>query len=85
MEEGFDLLVSGDAIVETITGGPVRLLSFWLARLTFWPGTAPPKGTRALSEYTPALRIACGLTWGLGMGDIIAKLRSLFINSIGTV
>ncbi len=28
MEEGFDLLVSGDAIVETITGGPVRLLSF---------------------------------------------------------
>lgn len=32
-----DLLVSGDAIVDTMTGGPVRRLNFWLATREPWP------------------------------------------------
>ena len=32
-----DLLVSGDCIVDTMTGGPVRRLSFWLATRAPWP------------------------------------------------
>lgn len=54
-----DLLVSGEAIVDTMTGGPVRRVSFWLTTKVPWPCTGTPTGTRALSDVgTPPLRIS---------------------------
>lgn len=53
-----DLLVSGDAIEDTMTGGPVRRLSFWLATRAPWPWPGAPIGTRALSAGPPPLRIS---------------------------
>lgn len=54
-----DLLVSGDAIVDTMTGGPVRRLSFWLTARALWPWPGAPIGTRALSPAgPPPLRIS---------------------------
>ncbi len=54
-----DLLVSGEAIVDTMTGGPVRRLSFWLATRALWLWPGAPIGMRALSGAgPPALRIS---------------------------
>lgn len=79
------LLISGEAKLDTMTGGPVRRLIFWLAARTPWPGMGPAKATTEPSQLgTPALRIIWGLGCGLCMGDR-GRFLSLFISSMGTV
>lgn len=69
-------------MVETMTGGPVRLLSFGYGES--WAGKAGPVGARLPSPGAPGRRRSCGLPCGLGAGDAGA-VRSLFISSMGTV